>query len=293
MASVVNRLGGHAHEPVAAEVALEGNPGVIPTSKIQEIVWGQWHHVGTGSYTSNRINFVYPDQERIWHNNWYITANTTTTAAQVYEVPMQRGTVTYNTTFTAQQNYVWSEWQYTGNQVIQQYRQHRYFEDRTPEEERAYQDRLQGQREAASRRRLEAETRQRAANEQLAVAHERGMELLEMILTDEEKLLRAAKGGAALVVRGNLGGLYEIDISDGRGVHGNVTEVDEHGCRLGNICVAPKMYLDDGRLPLADGYVGQYLSIKHDEETFRNTGNWSFRRVCAQPGVPILGQRAA
>lgn len=293
MASVVNRLGGHAQEPVAAEVALEGNPGVIPTGKIQDIVWNQWRTAGTGTYANNRITFVYPDQEQIWLNNWNITANTTTTAAQVYEVPMQRGTVTYNTTFTNQQNYVWTEWQYTGNQVIQQYREHRYFENRTPEEERAYQDRLQARREERSRLRLEEEARANAHRIKRAAAHDRGMELLEMILTPEEKLMSERAGGNVLIVRGNLGGLYEIDISDGRGVHGNIVEIDEHECRLGNICVAPMMRVDTGMLPLADGYVGQYLAIKHDEKTFRYTGNWSYRRECKMPDVPILGQQAA
>lgn len=96
-----------------------------------------------------------------------------------------------------------------------------------------------------------------------------------------------------LVVRGSEGGLYEIDISQGRGVHGNIVEIDEHGCRLGTICVAPRMYLEDGVMPLSDGYIGQYLAIKHKEGEFRETGNWSYRRECQQPNVPILGERAA
>jgi hypothetical protein len=53
--------------------------------------------------------------------------------------------------------------------------------------------------------------------------------------------------------------------------------VDEHGCVLGRVCVAPGMYDGDADayLPLADGWVGQYLALKFNEEALRATGNWS------------------
>ena len=95
-------------------------------------------------------------------------------------------------------------------------------------------------------------------------------------------------------MRGSDGGLFVIEL---RGVHGNIREVDEHGCVLGRVCVAPGMYDHEYgvALPTPDGWVGQYLAIKADEQSLRRTGNWSGRRACQHPDVPMLrrGERAA
>ena len=140
-------------------------------------------------------------------------------------------------------------------------------------------DRLQAQREADSRRFLAEQAR-------LEGAQDRGMELLLSLLTNEERVWHDLHD--ELMVRGSEGGLYLIAK---HGVHGNITEVDEHGCRLANLCVAPGMMDRDAglALPLADGWIGQYLAIKNQEAVLRQAANWSMQRVCQQPGIPILG----
>jgi hypothetical protein len=127
------------------------------------------------------------------------------------------------------------------------------------------------------------------AEEDLVLAQIRGLELLHMILTDEQQAQYDLNG--MVPVRGSLGGMYEIETLYG-GVHGNITKVDEHGCRLGRICVAPRMRVDGRALPLADGWVGQLLAIKTDEDAFIQTGNWSSRQPCRHPDVPILASVA-
>ena len=110
-----------------------------------------------------------------------------------------------------------------------------------------------------------------------------------MVLSEAEKQYRAEHNGRILV-RSQNGNLYEIDTNYG-GVHGNIVKVDEHGCQLGRLCVAPGMYDNRAALPLEDGYVGQYLALRFNEDDLLAKANWSGRRECRNPGVPILGQR--
>jgi len=152
--------------------------------------------------------------------------------------------------------------------------------------------------EAEERRALEVQRRREEYNRQALLraqktegAAERALQLLEMILTPEERELRARTG--IIHVRGSEGGLYEIDTRR-PSVHGNIQQVDEHGCVLAAICVAPHMYDEDpevGRigLPIADGWVGQYLTLKHNEGEIKDKGNWYSQRPCQHPGVPVLG----
>lgn len=190
------------------------------------------------------------------NNIWYAWAGNT---ANIY-----LNTVTYSTTA----NTVWQGWQ-NGPITPAPYR--------TPEEIQADNDRLQAQREENSRRAL-------AAQQVRAQAEDRAMELLHVLLTDEE--MRHYLEHDEIQVRSQHGNLYVIEK---RGVHGNIRMVDEHGCRLGRICVAPKMWDEESRtLPYADGWIGQYLMLKHDEDLIIGRGNWSQRGVCQHPDVPIL-----
>jgi hypothetical protein len=159
----------------------------------------------------------------------------------------------------------------------------------SPEELQRRADEAQRQREQMSRLRLEREQRLAKAEEDRILAQAKGLELLLMVLTDEQRAQYDLN--ARIPVTGSLGGMYEIDTLYG-GVHGNVVQVDEHGCILGRICVAPRMRVASGPLPLADGWVGQLLAIKTDEQTFRDRGNWSSQRRCQHPDVPILGRVA-
>jgi hypothetical protein len=159
----------------------------------------------------------------------------------------------------------------------------------SPEELQRRADEAQRRREQEARRRLEAEQRWQRAEEDRVLAQIKGLELLEMLLTDEQAEQYALNG--SVPVRGSDGGMYEIDTLYG-GVHGNVVQVDEHGCKLGRVCVAPRMNVGGHALPMADGWVGQLLAIKTDEALFRARGNWSSVRACAHPDVPILASAA-
>jgi len=143
-------------------------------------------------------------------------------------------------------------------------------------------DVMQRQREEASRQRLaEAQARQERAD----AAHDRALDLLRMLFTPEQ--LEQYEREFAVTVRGSDGGLYELRC-DG-GVHGNISEVDEHGCRLANLCVSSAMYDEEhGALPTPDGWVGQLLAIRHNEGSLRRNANFSMRRECRHPEVPVL-----
>jgi hypothetical protein len=213
--------------------------------------WDQW--IDTQHWYSD--NTASTGRDIIW-NDW--TTSTTSTTLTI-------------------QNDMWSKWQSLAD-----------FQWNTPAPETAEQlqarlDRDQARREENSRRQLAEQTRMEGAQE-------RGMELLLMVLTNEERVWHDLHD--EIMVRAESGRIYVIEK---RGVHGNIKQVDEHGCLLGRVCVAPGMYDYDARLylPLADGWLGQYLAIKHDEEALRATGNWSSRGACKQPAVPILGQSVA
>jgi hypothetical protein len=273
-------------QEVAAEVVVdltETERGIIPSDEVQKVVWQGWADVTpTWTQWTNSTTVTYRiQQDRVW-NRW------TVDDAWTVMNPAINGTITYNTAFTTTQDYVWTNWNAQSDTVYTR-TYHQMDTGRTAEEIQHLADRRQALNEAESRRRLryEQEREQAAARAQ---AHDRGMELLKMVMSHEELALFEIAG--KIHVRGSEGGLYEIDTQYG-GVHGNVVQVDEHGCQLGRICVAPQMRLDSGVLPLSDGYVGQYLAIKHQEALFRATGNWSQRRTCQQPNVPILGEQRA
>ena len=63
-------------------------------------------------------------------------------------------------------------------------------------------------------------------------------------------------------------------IKAGKGVHGNVWEVDEQGREVASLCAAPR-----GSLPEADALIAQKLWLEHNEEEFRKVANISQRRV--------------
>jgi hypothetical protein len=195
---------------------------------------------------------------------WPGTATPTTTGGTLHFPWYTNATTASTTTITG----TWDNWLRWHEPVM-----------RTAEEEQQRADQRQRQREEASRHRLAEQAR-------LEGAQDRALELLELILTPEEREWRDRHDGDILV-RGSDGGMYEISQTS---VHGNVRQIDEHGCVLGRVCVAPQMFDFEARLhiPLADGWIGQYLAIKHNEAEFRARGNWSFRRECAQPDVPIL-----
>lgn len=238
----------------------------------------------TGIWFNPGSWIVYPEQTQTWgtwNTQYDINYNITTTgnaATIAQEIKY------YTHTYTIQRN-MWEEWIDDPHHRIPE----RAFTPRETEEERqARQDAAQARMEEASRRRL-------AETERMVLAESRAIELLKMILTPEELLMM--EGDGKIHVRGSEGGLFILDTQyQGGAVHGNITQVDEHGCVLGRLCVQPDMYDSEtlGRpvaMPLADGWVGQYLYIKHNEEALKATANWYARRACQQPNVPILGQQ--
>ena len=141
--------------------------------------------------------------------------------------------------------------------------------------------------DAEQRRREDESARQLALQQRMVGAQDRALELFRALLTDDQ--IETMDQDGEIWVKGNDGGYYVIETRDGR-VHGNVRSVDEHGCMLGRLCVQPGMYdhEEQAALPTADGHVGQLLAIRFNERQFRNTANWSGRRACQQPDVPIL-----
>lgn len=213
-------------------------------------------------------------QEWIEYPSW-TTGSTTTTGWYAVQDNHWRNWVTSSTSTTLTvQTDVWEHWQtirWTAPAP------------ETDEQRQAREDRAQAAREERSRIAL-------AAQQRMEGAQERAMELLMMVLTTEERVWHDQHD--EIMVRADSGRTYVIEK---RGVHGNIREVDEHGCLLGRVCVAPLMY-EAGTmhsLPLADGWLGQYLAIKHNEEYLRATGNWSYRAVCRHPDVDILEQARA
>jgi len=225
-----------------------------------------------------------------------ITTNTTTGTYTGRIVNNTNATVTFNDMYTN----TWTTG-YNGydrityddfgwDQRLEDYR--RWYttpprDTRTPEEIQEAAARLQRElderqyrREEQSRRRLERAQRE---EENRQAAHNRGLEVLEWILTPEEREQWAKD--SQVVVKGSEGNLYRVNTS---GVHGNLTEVDEHGCELAHICVAPQMYVgrndhedDYGRvMPSSDGWVGQILMIKNSEREIQARGNYSRRNPC-------------
>lgn len=239
---------------------------------VQDHVWNTWIGTTTASTwvpTTTSITV----QDHVW-TQWGGFTTASTNAATSIRLMGQRMEDLAGT-WTAVRDEVWGHWTIAHRQ-----------EQLSAEQEQARADELQRQREAESRRRL-------ALSVKRAKASKRAEELLEMILTPEERLQRENTG--KVVVHGNAGGMYEIRMDREYGtVHGNITKVDEHGCRLGNLCVAPEMYDYSTRegLPLADGWVGQILGIKFNEAEFVAKANWSRRQECTARNVVSLDRVA-
>jgi hypothetical protein len=219
-----------------------------------------------------------------WVSNTTITANSIQTnvnlADQVWQGWVNMGTTTGLVVYHPEEYYnqpVWNAWVEDDEQRIARL-----------ERERVQRDELQARREQQNRERHARELEQM---ENQIMAHARALELLDDILTEEERALRIAEQRVA--IRGSDGNLYWLEMND-RSVHGNIVRTDEHGCRLGRACVAPRMYdLGGEALPLPDGWVGQYLGLKFDAETFLSHANWSGRTTCQQPDQVDVDEVAA
>lgn len=208
----------------------------------------------------------------IW-TQW-ITAGTHTATSSNYLLPHQKWwastsstSITYN-----HQAVVWEEW------------------NRTAEELQALRDYEQRQREEYAARRLAREHDEAQRRERAVVAEGRAQELLAMVLTNAEREEWAKD--SQVHIRGSSGRLYIVQ--QGR-VHGNIIEVDEHDCRLATLCVAPDMRDRDtgGVLPMSDGYAGQILTLKCDEEHLREKANFSYRSGCHRRDAALLRAEAA
>ncbi len=267
--------------PITQTRMLVNYTPTVTASANSTITWDHPATFATGGTT-------YVTRDEMW-NGWMVGNNTTGTSTLITDEDMVRfeGTgitwdqqfqITTNGYANVIQEAVYNRWQVIHEREVP-----------SPEELQRIADEVQRRREAESRRRLELEQRRQQIEEERMLAQIKGLELLLMILTDEQRAQYDLN--ARIPVRGSQGGLYEIDTLYG-GVHGNVVQVDEHGCILGRVCVAPRMNVDGHALPMADGWVGQLLAIKTDETNFRQRGNWSSVRPCMHPDVPILGQAA-
>jgi hypothetical protein len=202
--------------------------------------WVTHPHFTTGTATA----WTPVTNDRIWQY-WLNTTSTTTTASITWQQP------------------VWDAWME---------------DDRLYQEQRALTqqqaDELQARREQRSREALAAE---QARMENRLVAHSRALDLLDNLLTEDERVTRDEQQRVAVL--GSDGHLYWLEMHR-ETVHGNIVRTDEHGCQLGRACVAPRMRDGYEVLPTADGWVGQYLGLKFDAETFLSHANWSGVRRC-------------
>lgn len=239
--------------------------GTNEWKRIQDLTWQRWYATSASTTTATYTSYFQGNQ--VW-NGWIEANEATRLVTYTYATPIQQ--------------HVWDRWEVIHRETEEEARRREQRDAEYAAELQRRADERQALREEESRRRL-------ALMEKKAVAEARAGELLELLLTPEEKEYRARHH--EIMVRGNAGGMYIIELHES--VHGNVKHIDEHGCLLGRICVQPAMseYDEAGRhhaLPLADGWVGQYLAIKFQEEVMRTTGNWSHRRVCQHQNVPVL-----
>ena len=242
---------------------------VYKTNVAVPYVWNQW----TQTPTQTPIYSIDPATTTSTGNSITVTTNgytrlATTTAATTTSVySMKRVwdnwvTVNRTTPTLIWQDEAWNAW---------------VDDEATVAARRRQRDAMQAAREQRSRELL-AEDQQRAENR--IVAHARALDLLDVLLTDEERASRVARQRIEIV--GSDGQLYWIELHRNT-VHGNIVRTDEHGCMLGRACVAPDMY-DGGRaLPIADGWVGQYLGLKLNAVEFLSHANWSGNRHCQAP----------
>ena len=252
-------------------------------AKVKEVktprITVQYNPVNWGTLTASISNFTV--------NMTALTNATTTTGGVMtrwydaqqaqtwYRWAGTNGTTT-RYTITDEARVIWEGWndQYRPTE-IQMVRQ----EVQADVEQRA--------REMESRRRL-LEAQRLKRQEDRIVAEARAIELLRMIL-DPAQVLEMEQD-QQVTVHAPSGRRYRVSMAGG--VHGNIVELDEHGCPIQRGCVAPAMYDGNEALPTADGWVGQILALRHNEEELRAKTNWSERRRCQQPDVPILGRAA-
>jgi hypothetical protein len=233
-------------------------------------------------YISNETWPDRPTVDEVW-------ASGTITSGTTIRIPIQdqvwyswssAGTTTPITSISYQE-VMWNNWTRLPYSENVQTELDRQYQVRPYQPTQAELDRQQRQREENSRRQLARAARMEGA-------HDKALELLELVLTAEEQLWRALH--QEVMVRGSDGGMYVVEE---RGVHGNIRQVDEHGCVLARLCVAPRMYEDHPELghiglPDPDGWVGQILALKFNESHLREKANFSYRQGCQQPNVPIL-----
>jgi len=223
----------------------------------------------TVAYTVNTADITgwAVTRDEIW-GAWTQTMTTTTGA--------------YTRVITDEQRHVWGQWNVLPVQeAIQVVRQEAAYA-----ELQAQRDEMQRARERRNHEMLQREQELIAVRER---AQERGSELFWSLLTPQQRVDWEREG--QVLVRGSEGGLYVLS---NYGVHGNIRQTDEHGCRLATLCVAPQMRGDDGRaLPMADGHVGQLLAIRHNEGELRRYANFSSQQLCREPDVPVLREPAA
>jgi hypothetical protein len=143
--------------------------------------------------------------DRIWQY-WLNNTSTTTTASITWQQP------------------VWDAWMRDDRIYTQQ---------RALTQQQA--DELQARREQRSREALAAE---QARMENRVVAHSRALDLLDNLLTEDERAVRDEQQRVAVL--GSDGHLYWLEMHR-ETVHGNIVRTDEHGCQLGRACVAPGM----------------------------------------------------
>jgi hypothetical protein len=212
---------------------------------------------------------------RIWQSwmggEYVVTTNATSTTMGVDYVwdTWNTTATTGGTTLNYDYQYTWMRWEAARADV--------------EEIQRITQARL----DAEQRRREEANARRLATRVRVEGAEERSMELFRSLLSVEQLATLDDPDTSCVIVRGSGGGRYQIECE--RGVHGNIMAIDEHGCMLGRLCVAPQMwsYGDGAAMPHGDGLVGQLLAIRFNEPALLAQANWSHRRPCQRPdGVP-------
>jgi hypothetical protein len=217
---------------------------------------------------------------------------TTTQAASTWKSWNGR-TYTSITAGTTLPDYVWNTWQgagttstgdYAADGIWRRWDAHTQAYREVAEQDLAEIERQvqrQRERDDAAQRRREDEAAQRLAmRERVRESEERAMALFRSLLTAEQLVDLDDPNTGCVIVRGSEGGLYQLEVDDR--IHGNIVEIDDHGCVLGRLCVAPNMYDRSSgvAMPIADGYIGQLLAIRHNEDLLRVVGNWSARRSC-------------
>lgn len=201
--------------------------------------------------------------------------------ASTWNTWVSTGSTTVNYTL---QDPIWNQWTATGstNAIYNQgpvWNQWNVVAERAQDMARAMevqQARIQAMREQVSRDRLIQQRARELDAKKRAEAEERAEELLPLVLTVEEMAQYEQEG--QVWIRGSAGGYYVVMME--RTVHGNVYTSDEHGCRLMSLCAAPQMYDGNASLPLMDGWVGQILAIKNQEEHYLERANPGFRHPC-------------